>query len=51
MWDFSLIIKMALPYVISSCILAFIDVRVDGATLKDKLKDKIAEHHNQKIPT
>ena len=51
MWDVSLIIGMALPYLILSYILVFIDVRVDGATLKDKLKDKIAEHHNQKIPT
>ena len=46
MWDVSLIIGMALPYIILSCILVFIDVRVDGATLKEKLNVKIAEHHN-----
>jgi len=42
---------MALPYVISSCILAFIDVRVDGATLTEKLKVKVAEHHISMIST
>ena len=46
MWDFSALIKMVLPYIVSSCILAFIDVRVDGATLTEKLKVKLAEHHS-----
>ena len=45
MWDVSLIIGMALPYIILSYILAFTDVRVDGATLQEKLKVKVAEHH------
>ena len=48
MWDVSLIIGMALPYIILSYILVFIDVRVDGATLKEKLKVKVAEHHKSR---